>query len=390
MNKKDALPGIMKRIRESGDPLLDIKYHLAHPQIKLEAYTKARLLMLGREAVSKRVIYLDQNFWINLRRVKLGQSADKKYIQLYNKLKMLCSGGGVICPINFSHYAETLRQADPQSRLQTFELMDELCCGFSIIPNNDLSSLEVVNFLMQSVIGSEQCYKNEELAWIYSGYVTGLVHPYETGFDEDTELAIQKMLFEHTRHRTLGDTIRLLDDAEKIRIIESDEEFQRKQTEECNRHRSEYKTFNECYFNEISGCVDLHRDSIIHALTRLWEIKNETSATDGDVRRLAASAPDYEDAIRRAFKQGRIKGELPCLDIPASCHALKRYKQIPFKKGDRFDFMHARTALPYCDYFLTERVLGEMLCDKLVRLDVKYECKILWDIDMINSEFSGV
>ena len=308
------------------------------------------------------------------------------YRLLYEILNSLITRGPAVCPIGTSNFLEILRQNDPISRSKTAQIMDKLCQGYALLPSQDLANLEMTNFIMSSLLGRERCYRNEEMAWIYSAYVLGLTHLVETSFDPPTELAIQKVLFEHTKHRTLEDTIHILDSNETLKVLESDEPFQASQNSSCANHAHEFKTFKECFENEVIGCIDLYEDAMRHAFARVWEIHSGQKSTDEVEKHLNDSVEKARNMIGLGFKVGKWSLELPALHIWGGLHAYKRFKNIPFQKGDQHDFSHARTALPYCDYFLTERRLGQMLCDDLLKMDKLYDCKIMWDPNEIISD----
>ena len=67
---------------------------------------------------------------------------------------------------------------------------------------------------------------------------------------------------------------------------------------------------------------------------------------------------------------------LPSLDIGAMLHAKIRWnKTQKYKQGDMDDIRHAITALPYYEYFFTERSLHNMI--KECKYDEKYSCKVI-------------
>lgn len=379
MKQDEIIKKALDRIRGTNDPLLDIRFHRASPNEGLQAYTKRRLIEHGKGALDKIRIYLDQNFWINLRKAMDGTQRASEYRLLYEILGKLVASRVAVCPIGTSNYLEILRQNDPESRSKTAQVMDRLCQGYALLPNDDLAHLEMSNFVLSSVIGKDRCHRNVEMAWTYPGYVLGLAHPTDTAFDPATELAIQKVLFEHTKHRTLEETIAVMDSHAQLRVLESDEAFQARQNTACAQHEHEFKTFQECFVNEVVGSIDLYDDAISHALARAWELHSGQPRSAEIERSLDDVKQRVSNMIAWAFKEGKWSSELPIFHIRCGLHAYKRFKHIPFQKGDQHDFSHARTALPYCNYFLTERRLGQMLCDDLLTMDKAYGCKIMWD-----------
>jgi len=67
---------------------------------------------------------------------------------------------------------------------------------------------------------------------------------------------------------------------------------------------------------------------------------------------------------------------LPSLDIGAMLQAKIIWnKTQKYKDGDLYDFRHATTALPYYDYFFTERSLHNMIKEEC-KYDKKYSCVV--------------
>ena len=84
--------------------------------------------------------------------------------------------------------------------------------------------------------------------------------------------------------------------------------------------------------------------------------------------------------IESALKAGKVQARFPQLHINASLHAALRWdNRRTYKRGDCEDFRHAGSALPYCDYFLTEKSLAHLLCNKPLELDLEYETNVFSD-----------
>ena len=50
-----------------------------------------------------------------------------------------------------------------------------------------------------------------------------------------------------------------------------------------------------------------------------------------------------------------------------------------FRSTDFLDIHHASAALPYCDFFLTERFLGTALSRRPLAFDEHFACSVFWD-----------
>jgi hypothetical protein len=85
--------------------------------------------------------------------------------------------------------------------------------------------------------------------------------------------------------------------------------------------------------------------------------------------------------IYECFRTGKISDRLPTLRIAASLHAGVRWDSTrKFKCSDSADFRHAAAAVPYFDYFLTERSLNHLLSDGNLKLRGYFPCVTLPDV----------
>ena len=84
--------------------------------------------------------------------------------------------------------------------------------------------------------------------------------------------------------------------------------------------------------------------------------------------------------IYNAFRLNKLTRELPSLWLGAGFHAAVRWDlKRKFKANDLPDFRHAVAAIPYCDFFLTERSLRHLVSDRNLRLETLFPCKTFAD-----------
>jgi hypothetical protein len=105
------------------------------------------------------------------------------------------------------------------------------------------------------------------------------------------------------------------------------------------------------------------------------EERSDTGNTlDEQQKAMDTSGRLLANAIYNAF---RITTQLPTIRIGAGLHAALRWdRKRKYKANDLFDFRHAEAALPYCDYFLTERSLRHLLQDRNLRFGDLFPCKV--------------
>lgn len=69
------------------------------------------------------------------------------------------------------------------------------------------------------------------------------------------------------------------------------------------------------------------------------------------------------------------------IHIEVSFHAAMRWdKQRKFKPNEYFDFQHGTAALAYCDLFLTEKPLWDMIRRPQLNLESVNGCRTVWEL----------
>lgn len=342
-----------------------------------EEYIKNRHLELGRHVCSKYRIYLDQKFWIYLRDAKYGNNNDEHQCRLYDIIRSLVQKGLAICPISFSVYAETIRQGDKQSRIRTAQVIDELSGNVTLKPFVNLNYLEIAGFFKGMLLGKEHLYPREYLAWDHIFFFMGVPVPKSEAFDKQTNAFLQKAFYEQASQTTFTQIMEKLDTTDEMK--DDDTLFQQKLTAESKKHDHEFNSYKQVLLNEVAGTVDHYRDEIITVIEDILIQKYGAKRSESAIKQLQYGQEKYfENAIYQAFKANKITTELPCIHIPASVHAGKRYRRDYYNKGDLQDLMHARVALPYCNLFLTEKNLGNLITNKPLKIDKVYGCSVVW------------
>src|SRR5438874_2432034 len=87
--------------------------HRTHPNVTLDQYRCRVLHRFGQIVSSKTIVYLDLKYWINLRKVLLGQQVDSAYVELHSTLTEAVESGAMVCPLSFWVFEELLKQSDP-------------------------------------------------------------------------------------------------------------------------------------------------------------------------------------------------------------------------------------------------------------------------------------
>ena len=162
-------------------------------------------------------------------------------------------------------------------------------------------------------------------------------------------------------------------------------ETQRAKTQETRRHRHEFKTFEEVFLTEVAGGLDENEQMLEDAIIHLFEAATGKRPTEQEVELSRTSHFNLSDLIYSLFASGKAGVNLPGIRILSGIHAAIRYRDQPYKKGDLWDRLHARVALPYCNAFLTEKNLANLLTQTPLMYAVLYGFRIIWqDEDVLS------
>lgn len=206
----------------------------------------------------------------------------------------------------------------------------------------------------------------------------GVDHPTNTIFDDAQELIIQKAFFDFMWDIPLAEAMKIIGDspvppnifdalAEKLNIA-------------IAAHADELRSFKQAYTAEIIGVVSLYVATARRILeeineSALGEAQNQTEA-QREARELLLL-----NLLVQAFKKSNTTKKLPTMHIHASLHAAVRWdKKRRLEGNDLYDFHHAAAALAYCNVFLTEKPLHDMLKYNHIALDKLYGCAVIFSI----------
>jgi hypothetical protein len=269
-----------------------------------------------------------------------------------------------------------LKQTDPQSRSITCKIVDDLSQKVILEPSPLLLDIELTHLVSSFLSGKENNYNLNQLVWGNAGNILGQSIPRNSAFDHITENAIQKTYLDMMNELSFSEIAQVYTPLGDYQDFCDTPEHARERTIETNNHRSDFNTFQEVYEIELYGLLDEIKDGISSVFEYLYKKK-----TGGDIsqeeRNDTKSIKQFINMIVYAYKHGKLNVEFPQLHIGSSIHATVRYKNMPFKKGDFYDFFHASSAIPYCNYFFTEKKLANILTQKPLNLDKTYGCIIL-------------
>jgi len=342
----------------------------------LDSYIKERRLSLGQTISNKHKVYLDTNYWLLLRNLRLGRSCDPMIAKLAELLNDGVTSAKLICPISSDVFLEIVKQTDPETLNCTVGLIDTLSQGITVLSPEERRRIELLHWLRRHGAGEESCHEPTVFVWTKLAYVLGLTTPTHMPFSPGEELTIQKAFFDQMWEISLSDMIKTIGIAAIHEMRMPD--ISSKLNAGKFAHADEVKSFQDVFLAEIAGILDTLKPEFREILAYLYGKLTGRTVPEEELAASDASR-QFANLIYHGFRLNRFSTELPSLRIPATLHAAVRTdRSRRYKATDMHDFGHATAALPYFDTFLTDdRSLRHLLTRKDLRLDRLYDCKVV-------------
>jgi hypothetical protein len=170
--------------------------HRKESNISLEEYIKGSRLRLGDDLKNSKKIYLDTNYWLELRNVELGRAKNDDFTSLLSLLKNEVKSGKVICPISDENFYEILLQSDPTTLRASIDLVDELSKGVALLSSEERIQYEILFFIRSATLGKEAVYHPNECIWSKVAFIYGTLIPKQPNLLPEEQLVMQKAFFD--------------------------------------------------------------------------------------------------------------------------------------------------------------------------------------------------
>jgi hypothetical protein len=349
--------------------------------MKINDYAKSKRIELGTQLKPKIKIYLDTKYWIDLCDFALGKTTKNNLEKIYTICHTLVENGSVIFPISQRIFSEIIKQSDQTSFEKTVQLIDKLSMGVTLISEEERIYEEIYRFIYQHIGQSNNIYEKEICIWTKMVYILGFSDPQ----NEYTTFEIQKSFFDYMWDIPLSKMMETMG-FEKIQSFPKLEDISGTLNIDKITYATENKTIQQLYMNEVGGMIDFLKNDIHKIMVRLYEINTNSeyygNKDQSDPNNLMANS------IYNCFLYNKIGLFFPTIDINARLHTMIRWDRgRKYKPNDLHDIGHASSALPYFDYFFTERSLCSLITAE--KYDQKYSCKVAWNdddvLDLLNA-----
>lgn len=348
-------------------------YHLAHQKVSPHVHILAKSRDRAAFVNARKALYLDTKFWIKLRDASLGAPAESADASLLTALRAAASSGQWVCPVSSDIVAELMNIGDQTKRRAAAELVDELSQGITLLMEFERHSIEVEDFIRRRL--GESVTPARDKMWTCPGFVFGLTVPTNPALDAATMIALQKAFIDHlytlryaTQDRMIGQTPEKLRDrsglAEKLNQLNQ-------------QHAATVTSWEKLLRDEFFGMLDVSLPTIAQTLDGMAEQHFNRPASDADRAVSKATARQFAAVLGHLFDKKHLGDFVPSFVIRAQLAAGVRWdKKRQYRENDFHDFSHAVAALPYFDYFATERSLAHLISTHLM-LDRVHRAKVV-------------
>lgn len=302
-------------------------------------------------------IYLDTNYWIKLRDAEKNDNHIDK--DLLNKLRELVKLNKCIIPISEINFWEILKQNDFNTLKESTSLIDELSKGISLIGDEERKQLEFFYFIME-----KQGKKiDEDIKLVWDRLSINILYCYL--FSETFDIKMISNKFRDSK--SFSDILMTMKEHNNlIHFRFKDNVTYLNKNKE--KYKNENKSFNQLYLSELFGYLETF-ESILSDFFKQLYYTSYGKKTNSKI-----PISDFTKLIYNGFKENKINKELPSFSIFPKLNASIRHNSLrKYKDGnDTIDFLHATAALPYFDFFFTEKELKTIINQQ--KLDSEYDC----------------
>lgn len=346
-----------------------LRKHRSQIGVSAQAYRERRLGAFMEGVGARKAIYLDVNYWIDLQLADAGKPRRDEFVALLSELRNAVAAGAAFCPPTFSLVMEIAKQQDETTRRATARLVDELSGGVGLVADDDIIGLEVVN-LIQAGLAERPPAAPRSIVWTPLGLMAanGVLPPMPLVRTRQQQQRVQKAYFDTLMTMTAEELLSL-NFGDQSRIWS---DLASTLNEGAQAHAHEIGTFEKLLESELFGAAKGSAQLIQAGGNSLFE-RQGLSAT------ALPSADEWAKLVFLAMKTNKdARRALPSLHVRAGLHALVRWNRTQkFKPNDVYDFAHAAAALGYCDLFLTEGPLKDLLGRGPLRLADTSDCTIV-------------
>ena len=356
----------------------------------MDQYLQRRFIALGAEALTRTRLYLDTNYWADLRDHLAGTRPHPDRERLLQLLRTEVQSGRAICTYSSHTLDELMKHASTETRLATTKLIDELSRGFCVANPERLLSNEIVHWIAGQLAKKTELYPLTQLAWARPFFIVVDFSP-PRGADLESNLVFHRFVDE-IWSKTLTDVVAGIHArTEAYPIIDWSQRSAELINEEEPSQTPEGVPFQKLYLDEMNGVLDWAQEMLgqrYQEAAEQYGLENCPSTPE----QVHWAGQAIRNALFRLAQTNRLGDHLASIQIRARLIAAVRHdRRRRFKPNDFLDFEHALTALPHCNYFLTDGPHADLI--KKAKLANRFGCRVIASVseacDVLETEFSA-
>ncbi len=340
-------------------------------------YREEKQKQIARKIINYKKIYLDLNYWIRIRDAHVKRTKDPKITDLYNILLSLVSNKVAICPVSPIVFDEVMKQSGNPEFHETIKIIELLSDNIVTITEEEVVYLQFKS-IFKSSLNQGQIEKFDNLIWTKAIDAFGhLIPPTHLVAKNDLDdINLYKRYLDVSWNKSLSE----LFDLSSIGDTKPKFDYKRKDmisnlnTNNAN-HSNEFNSFEELMVTEREGTLDAHKFTAWRAFEEaIYELDKDYS----EKRKIRF----FKKLMEKSIENG---DQVPAIiEIPAGVHSVIRNDKWEYKDfNDIFDYHHSYVAVPFFDYFFTERKLSNLLNHRKLKFSKKYNCLIEHNISNV-------
>ncbi|GAB6181778.1 hypothetical protein JCM14036_30970 [Desulfotomaculum defluvii] len=323
----------------------------------------------------KKVIYLDQNKWIELAKAILNKPGSERFEDVKNKILEKVKNEEWVFPLSIIHHIETMSRLDTRSRIELAKVMGEISCNYSILPYIYIDKAEFQNSLRKVYDLEPVDFKNEVISKDFvkavgldgkSLIISGVDDPM---MKEEMERFARRIL---DSHNMFYEFMQLTPIIELVTSLQRDNDFYVAEYEKMRSHYIKIPKEHRYSMFIVNNYIEGYKKELLEfhiAMHRIGIPKEKMFpeklfATKESTLDFLESIPSFAIQIRLTYE-------------------IINNVSRNFDKNDFKDIAFLSTAVPYCDVVITERLWVDLI--KRNKLDVRYNTFVTSSLnDLLN------
>lgn len=332
---------------------------------------------LSQSIDGKRLLYLDLLYWNHLCDAALGETTDPEHVTLLKELREATADGSVLCPVEYTIFAELYKQRLPEKRQATARLVDEFSSGVVMVSPPERLFLEALR-LVQAILAEKSfppAPKDE--VWTKPAFLIGHGKLRSKTMKPEDLARVNALLRAKLWDMGFVQVLEQLGGGLEVSF-----DWAERVANELNERKVEarqgFANCREVYLAEVRGVLDASAPELGNVFRYLFD------RVGGDAESVTESQQEssgvsFARLLAAAFAKRDLSKHLPSVHVPATLYANVQWDgPRRFRANDLQDFAHAAAALAYCDAFATERPLAALI--NQAKLTTTYSSVVLSNV----------